>query len=296
MNAKLKAVALAVLPPIVVSGLRHLVRREYVPVPLANGTSRLKPEWEMVHDTDEVWSQSEGWSHASIANRQSEKWNAFLADLASPGAFGRSHEAAPDAPIDVGPHNTIMTFAYVMGRVLSEVAQGSQPSVLDWGGGIGHYYRYAMALYPDASLRYVIKDLQALCEAGRPLNPGAVFEADETKALATPSDLVFASSSLHYTRDVYRLTERLLDASRRYFMVTRTPFVEQHDDFVVVQRPYRYGYMTEYAAWFLNRSRFVSFVTARGFILEREFLLSEQPYVPNAPEQCRYRGFLFKHS
>lgn len=38
----------------------------------------------------------------------------------------------------------------------------------------------------------------------------------------------------------------------------------------------------------------VSFVTSRGFALEREFLLSERPYVPNAPEQCHYRGFLFR--
>lgn len=294
MNARLKAVALAVLPPIVVSGLRRLKQREYVAVSAPDGTSTLKPEWEMVANTDDAWRQSEGWSHTSIADRQTEKWAAFLADLEPPVALGRSHEAAPDAPIDVSQHNTIMTFAYVLGRTLSETPPGSTPSILDWGGGIGHYYRYAKTLYPNAPLRYTIKDLQVLCEAGRPLNPGAVFESDEAKALATPSDLVFASSSMHYTRDVYALLERLLGASGRYFMVTRTPFVERHEDFVVVQRPHRYGYMTEYSGWFLNRPRFVSFVTSRGFVLERAFPLSERPYVANAPEQCHYRGFLFR--
>jgi hypothetical protein len=77
-------------------------------------------------------------------------------------------------------------------------------------------------------------------------------------------------------------------------MVTRSPFVEQHNDFVVVQRPYKYGYMTEYPGWFVNVSRFVQFVESRGLQLEREFMLDERPWVANAPEQCRYRGFLFK--
>ena len=54
-------------------------------------------------------------------------------------------------------------------------------------------------------------------------------------------------------------------------MVTRSPFVEQHDDFVVVQRPYKYGYLTEYPAWFINRHRFITFIETRGLVREREF-------------------------
>ena len=252
-----------------------------------------KPEWEMVPDEDSVWNASEGWSHTSIAERQAEKWDAFVGAFANAQPFGRSHEAAIDAPIDVSAHNTVMTFAYLLGRICAEVRQ-TAPSVLDWGGGIGHYYQYARALYPEAEFDYWVKDLRELCEVGRPRNPGANFISDQAKALDRRYDLVFASSSLHYTRDVYRLVDDLCRASSRYFMVTRTPFIEDHDDFVVVQRPHRYGYLTEYAGWFLNRARFQAFVRDRGFVLDREFLLAERPHVPNAPEQCHYRGFLFK--
>jgi putative methyltransferase (TIGR04325 family) len=118
--------------------------------------------------------------------------------------------------------------------------------------------------------------------------------SSEASALSRPYDLIFASSSLQYTRDYFGLIGRLCDASPKWLMVTRSPFVEKSDDFVVLQRPFRYGYMSAYPGWFINRSRFVSFVEQRGFALDREFLVDEQPHVPNAPEQCRYLGFLFK--
>jgi len=58
----------------------------------------------------------------------------------------------------------------------------------------------------------------------------------------------------------------------------------------------QYGYLTEYPGWFMNRRRFIEFVAARGFNVEREFLVAEQPYVPNAPETAHYLGFLFRRS
>jgi hypothetical protein len=69
---------------------------------------------------------------------------------------------------------------------------------------------------------------------------------------------------------------------------------ESHGGFFVAPRPHSFGYMTEYPGWFLNRKRVVEFVTQHGLVLEREFLVDERPYVPNAPEQAQYRGLLFR--
>jgi putative methyltransferase (TIGR04325 family) len=287
------AVARGVLPAPAIDWLRGRLRGSTVSVVGPDGASRTRPEWEMMPDTDAVWGAAEGWSHESIAARQVEKWDAFLESIAAPNPIGRSHEARPDADLDVSAHNTAMTFGYVLGRVLAE-SGARAPSILDWGGGIGHYFQYARALFPASDFQYVIKDFAALCEAGRKRNPGARFVETDQAALAAPHDLVFASSSLHYARDVFGLLDRLATASRHFLFVTRTPFVERVDDFVVVQRPYRYGYMTEYAGWFLNRAKFESFLAARGLVLEREFMLAERPHVPNAPEQCRYLGLLFR--
>lgn len=294
MKQIIKPIALALLPPIVVSGLRRLRRVKHVDVIDDAGQRHRKPEWEMVANTDSVWNGTEGWNHASIAERQMEKWVAFIEDLQGSRPLGRSHEAAPDAPTDVSAHNTIMTFGYAVGRVGSEVGKDRQTSILDWGGGIGHYYQYARTLFPDLAIDYVIKDLDVLCRAGRTASSGAQFLSDEAEALGRRYDMVFASSALHYSRDFYSALDRLLKVSDRYFMITRTPFVQKSNDFVVVQRPHRYGYITEYAGWFLNQDKFLSHAREKGFEADREFLLAERPYVPNATEQCEYKGFLLK--
>ncbi len=294
MKAAIKKAAVAVLSPRVIELLRRV--RLQPNLAAAAVESLQPPDWEAVADSDSVWQVPAGWAHGSIAARQVEKWDSFAADLTVPQAFGRSHEAAPDASSDVSAHNTIMTFAYVLGRVLAERLDGTMPTVMDWGGGLGHYHRYARALFPRTPFAYTIKDLEELCVAGRARNPDATFTADDEEAFGKRYDFVFASSALHYSRDVYDVTARLCASASQYFMVTRTPFVDNVDDFIVVQRPERYGYFTEYAGWFLNRSRFIGHVTKQGFELEREFLLAERPHVFNAPEQCFYRGFLFKRT
>ena len=287
-----KKLALAILPELILQKLRTLRERDKVHLVQDDGFNLIKPEWDAVEDESEVWYQPAGWAHKSIAQRQLEKWESFMAAHSDANPFGRSHEADPNAPLDVSAHNTVMTFGYVMGRVVSECDQN--PSILDWGGGLGHYAEYMRHLFPSKNWNYVLKDLPELCEVGIELNPNVKFVSDESEVYKRKYDIVFASSSLHYTRDIYGLVDRLCSVSDRYFFVTRTPFVDAVDDFVVVQRPHKYGYLTEYAGWFLNRKKFQEFVEKRGFKLDREFLLAERPYVPNAPEQCVYRGLLFR--
>jgi putative methyltransferase (TIGR04325 family) len=300
----LRRIALLLMPPIVVEAIRRLRRLKSIKQgpapqpPAASPTSRepvadrsASPEWEMVPDTEEVWTAHEGWTHDSILKTQLSKWQDFLRSVEGPRALGQSHEASAGAELDYATHNTIMSFGYVLGRVAERRVAAS---VLDWGGGLGHYYVYARALFPGLKLDYVIKDLPGFCVAGERLLPDATYLSDEGRALARSYDLVFASSSLHYTRDYYGLLGRLCDSAAEWLMITRSPIVQRSDDFVVVQRPHMYGYMTEYPGWFVNRQRLLDFVFAHGLVLERQFLVAEEPNVPNAPERARYYGFLFR--
>ncbi|HKI97023.1 MAG TPA: methyltransferase, TIGR04325 family [bacterium] len=288
---RLKRAVALLLPPIVVTALRRLLRWVRGARSQGAGSSFLDGtvEWEVVPESE--WTTTDGWSHPSVVKMQTDKWPGFLASIQRPLPLGVSHEAPAGAPVDVSAHNTILTFGYVLGRA---AAGRTALSVLDWGGGIGQYAAYAHMLHPQLQLDYVVKDLPAAVEAGRELVPMAAFVSDDEQALGRSYDLVFASSSLQYHRDVYGCLNRLCESAAGWLMVTRTPFVDQADDFVVVQRPHRYGYLTEYTGWFLNRQRFEAAMNGQGFELEREFLLDERPYVPNAPEQCTYRGFLFK--
>jgi putative methyltransferase (TIGR04325 family) len=290
------------LPPLAVEGIRLVFPRSAAPrenldakpagraTPLP--THREPLHWEMVANSADAWTAHEGWGHRSIVETQRDKWNGFLQSAARPRPLGRSHEAASGAaPMDVAAHNTIMTFGYVLARA----AHGKRGiSVLDWGGGLGHYYVYARELLPEVALDYVVKDLPSLCAAGVELLPDVTFAHDESVALSRRYDLVFASSSVHYAQDHYNLIDRLCESTGGWLLITRTPMIEDHDDFVVVQRPHAYGYMTEYAGWFMNRSRLLKHMASRGFCLEREFVVGEAAHVPNAPEDAQYAGFLFR--
>lgn len=279
-----RRIVIGLTPPLVLSAL--LAARNRM---LRSGSDSQRPEWEMVANDGQSW---DGWDHSSVAETQVEKWPAFLAGIASPKAFGQAHEASVDVALNVREHNKLMTFAYLLGRVAATVA-GRPMRVLDWGGGIGHYARIARELYPEVRFDYVVKDLPSLCEAGRRVQSDTVFLESNDLALSRRYDLIFASSSLHYSRDIWNVLKQLC-ARTEWLMITRTPFVKSSEDFVVIQRPHSFGYMTQYACWFLNEGKMMRFLNRQGFQLEREFIVDENPVVPNAPEQGVYKGFLFR--
>jgi putative methyltransferase (TIGR04325 family) len=225
-----------------------------------------------------------------VVSTQLARWAAFVRSVEGSSPLGLSNEAAGPTEQDYATHNTVMSFGYVLARA----AQGlSRVSMLDWGGGIGHYCVYARALLPGVPLEYHCRDLSLLVAGGREVLPDAAFHETDEAALARTYDLVLASSSLHYSRNWRETLAKLASVADRYVYVTRQPFVTRGPSFVVVQRPYRYGYMTEYPGWFLNRDEFLAETHALGLELQREFLIAEQPVVPGAPEQASYRGFLF---
>jgi putative methyltransferase (TIGR04325 family) len=276
---RLRQLAVQLLPPIATDAIRSM-RRGHETV-----------EWEYRRDG---WPEGDpairGWNAESVLRTQLDRWPAFVASLQGTGPVGLSHEAANPGSGDYGTHNTIMSFAYVLARA---GRSGTRVSMLDWGGGLGHYYLYGRALLPDVELDYHCRDLPLLVEGGRSILPHAVFHSTDETALSRQYDLVMASSSLQYSRDWRGTLAKLASVAGGYLYVTRQPFVAEGPSFVVVQRPSRHGYLTEYPGWFLDRDEFLDEARGLGLALVREFLIAEQPSVPKAPAQADYRGFLF---
>lgn len=295
--ADVKRLIIRLLPPILTDLLRAAKHRVGQPASLqhaiSNAVSGGPPEWEAVGL--DKWTASNGWLHPSIVQTQADKWRDFAASIKHPQAFGLNHEANPGAVVNITAHNLTMTFAYGVARAIATDGKVGPTSILDWGGGIGHYASLVGELFPETRFDYVIRELETLAEAGRPLLPEVKFVCDDDEALSRPFDLIFASSSLQYSHDVYTVLQKMIDTGSRWIMVCRMPFIDTVDDFVVIQRPYRYGYDTEYSGWFLNRFKFIEFMETRGYRLDREFLNDERPVVPNAPEQCVYRAYLFEN-
>ncbi len=276
----LKQIAKQVLPPVVVDVAKALVKRsgcgfrewEYVPGGWGNNTSRVR-----------------GWNVESVLQTQQAKWPQFLELAQANTPLGIAHEATVATNDDYATHNTIMSFAYVLALASRKK---ERISMLDWGGGLGHYYVISKALLPEVEIDYHCRDLPRLCQGGREVLPEATFhEADD--CLERSYDVVVASSSLQYCEDWRRLASQLASVSRPYLFVTRLPIVHRAASFVVLQRPCRNEYQTEYLGWFLNREEFLGYIASLNMGLVREFLIQEQPNVYSAPEQGESRGFLF---
>jgi len=291
----LKEVAKCCLPPIIIEGGRYLLK----------GSGRLRrsehkeiPEWEYM---PAGWRSEDpcikGWNVESILETQKANWPEFLRSMQGYGPLeaanrlGLACETSALPNNDYAAHNTMMAYAYVLARASWK---RDRISLLDWGGGIGHYYIISKALLPEIEIDYHCKDLPLLCRGGREFLPEAKFHENEEECFARTYDLVLASSSLHYSEDWKSVAQRLAVSTRSYLYITRFPIVHRLPSFVAVQRPYRYGYQTEYLCWFLNRQEFLTHMGTLEMDLVREFLIQERPHVHKAPEQGEYRGYLFR--
>ena len=278
----IESIARSLLPPFITNLARRIKRfiRKAEP-----------PEWELLPDGwSTVTSRTNGWSDESILEAQLARWPQFLRHIEGSGPLGVAFEH-PDVPADNhSAHNTTMIYAYVLGLASHNK---DRIALLDWGGGIGHYYALSKALFPSLTIDYHVYDMPQLCEGGRRLLPEVRFHDDEA-CLEQHYDLVMASGSLQFSRDWQRVLSGLASASRGYVYITRLPCVERAPSFVVVQRALRYGYRSEFVGFVLNKGELLEFAASIGLSLIREFRLQEAPFIHGAPEQSESRGFLFR--
>lgn len=279
---RLKDIIRFVTPPVFIDVVRWLrsgcdsrVEFEYIP-----------EGWAYAKQHPEI----KGWNVSEVLEIYKEKWPKFMAMVQGTGPLGVAHESALTTNEDVYSHNIMMAFAYVLAVAARHT---DRLSMLDWGGGIGHYYLLSQALLSGVEIDYHCKDVPMLCEYGVKLFPQQHFYADE-RCLERTYDFVMASTSLHYTEDWQALLQRLAGATSGYLYIANLPSVQKAASFVFVQRPYRYGYNTEYLGWCLNRTEFLRAAERAGLKLVREFTQGHKPFIRGAPEQNVYWGYLFR--
>ena len=250
------------------------------------------PEWEYV---PEGWARpAGGWDAGAIADAYREKWPSFLEATAGPGPLGVNHEVPAGRPVprdELDAQHLVLAFGYVLARA----ARGrDRLSLLDWGGGPGHYAVLAGALLPEVELEYHSRDLPALVALGRELLPQHAFHDDDA-CLDRSYDLVVASSSLQYSEDWHATLAGLARATGGWLYLARVGVALEAPSFVVLQRAHAYGYETEYLGWVLNRQELFGRLVAAGLELVRELVLPECPEVAGAPESpVVHRGFLLR--
>jgi putative methyltransferase (TIGR04325 family) len=273
------------MPPLLYSMLGKMRRLKYgqTEVPVV-------PEWEYLPGGWVDSPTAAGWNASGVLETYKAKWPRFVELLEGQGPLGVSHESSLTTREDIIGHNRVMTLGYV-------IAMASRNrdtlSLLDWGGGIGHFLTFARALWPRITIEYVCKDVPALAMYGKELYPDQTFSSDAS-TLDRQYDLVMASTSLQYSADWKATLLKLAVATRQYLYVTGLPVVEQTASYVFVQRAHSFGYNTEYQAWCVNRTEFMNVLAEAHVKLVREFIVGHKPVICGAPEQCVYRGFLFE--
>jgi putative methyltransferase (TIGR04325 family) len=252
------------------------------------------PEWQCL---PEGWRTSDprvtGWNVDSIVETQRAKWPEVLRLVSDTGPLPVHLWARDLSRPGAAASTVLMAFAYALARA---AWKKDRVTLLDWGGGVGHYKLVSQALFPRLEIEYHCKDVPLLCKAGRELQPSASFHDDEESCFSRDYDLVLASGSLEYVEDWKNVMRRLAGASRHYVYIARLPIVRRTGSFTVIQRPYRHGYATEYVSWVLNRQEFLDHAGSLRLRLVREILLSDGPTIRGAPEQCEFCGFLFSRA
>lgn len=272
-------------------GLRD-VARWLLPPALAEALRRrsgVRPEHEIVGETWPAGETDAHWDDEAVAETLAERWPAFVAACEGTGPLSAAHEAEDPSARNDAFHNTYVTFGYVLGLAALDA---ERISVLDWGGGLGHYQVLARRLLPEVELDYHLKDLPAFASRGRALVPEIHFHTDESCCERT-YDLVIASGSLQYSPDWKAACETLVGATGRYLYVTRLPVFLGGPSVVVRQHAEGHGIDASFLGWFLGRDEFVGHVESLGMTLVREFYVQEFPCIATAAEQPEVRGYLF---
>jgi len=263
------------LPPVITGFIRHsLSEWDYV-----------SGEWPVKGLTEE------GWNAESVVAAQQSHWPVLVGNLAGTGPLGVSHLPSQLTRDHPGDHNVTMSFGYVLARA---ARNKDRLSVLDWGGGAGHYCLYSKALLPEIVVDYHCYDLPSLCRLGRKLVPEARFHDRADVLTGTRFDLVISSSSLHYFQDWRCVAHVLAERCGEFLYIARLQTVNRAPSFVVRQKPYGQGYDTEFLSWFINRTELTEYIQALGLELVREFVFSEKWTVKRAPEEGECRGLLFR--
>ena len=251
---------------------------------------RADPDWYWIGAEwpEGLDPEGPGWDVETVLTTYMRRWPSFIDALAATGPFRASPDSDGSSTADLAHHNATMVFAYAL---LFSGHERAQLRMLDWGGGLGHYLAMARALAPQIEMSYTCRDLSLLVAQGRALFPEARF-VDDDSCFDRAYDFVLASASLHYSKDWAGTLRKLADATAGHLLVTRAPMVESASSFVFTQRPPDYS--TEYPGWCLNRPDFLRMAESVGLVLIREFDLGFAPVIASAPEQNRFRGFLFR--
>jgi len=109
----------------------------YLPAFVVTRINYLLSDWVYVPEGWRAQRQEmKGWTDPDVADAVARHWPTLVRNLQGPGPLGVSHFPWSVTRDEPGYHNAMMSYGYVLALA---AMKKDNISLLDWGGGAGHY-------------------------------------------------------------------------------------------------------------------------------------------------------------
>lgn len=172
-------------------------------------------------------------------------------------------------------------------------------NLLDFGGSLGStYYQVIKFLTHLDGLRWNIVEQEKFVELGK-----CYFENQHLKFYYNLDDCykeqhpvaILFSSVIQYLKNPYTLLEKVISFGFDFIIFDRTPFLEEGNDMITVQKVPSEIYKASYPAWFFNKRKFLDFFQKDYELIEEFDTLAGQILI-NHRIKAMDRGYIFKKS
>jgi len=147
------------------------------------------------------------------------------------------------------------------GLLLAAANGGGRLNVLDFGGALGSTYFQSRALFRHIEeVRWnIVEQPHYVCAArahGLEEHPLYFYDSIGTCSANTQIDLVLLSSALQYIPEPASIIDEIVGLGARWLIIDRTPFQNQSDDRLFIQRVPKTIYPASYPMWALSEPKF----------------------------------------
>jgi putative methyltransferase (TIGR04325 family) len=227
----------------------------------------------------EALKDSTSYSAAAIVSATLAKREAYLSTFNPDDCF-----------VDERTQQLMSAIALILSRTGEKTLK-----VLDFGGSWGIYFYLLRRALPDVEIDWtvieteeMVKPLQAFAE------PHLRWQSQLPPALETgdkPFTLCLASGALLYVPEPYQVVERFAQLGY-YFLITRTPFLDEAADKIAVQRVPPEVYAGSYPGWLFSQMGFLAAMKERGELRLRWDV--PQDSIEYEGRKMAYRGYLWE--
>ena len=235
----------------------------------------------------QIKASEKGWDSEYIVADMEREIDSFARRCRGAGPLSFTHlssESKSENPLRL--HNLHMTWAYVI-ALASRNKEAI--SILDWGGGLGHFYQLARAVLSEDALDYHCKEIPSTVNVGRRINSAVTWYDDEA-CLVRTFDLILVSGSLQYMENWAGFLGKLAAIADDYLLLLRTPVVDEGDGFYAIQRIGE----TELLHQLFSEPEILAVMDDFGFSLVREFFDGSRLRIVQAEIECELKGRLFQ--